>query len=101
LKRVDPDNRLVAAELERRWEAALSEVRAAEEATEDERLIAGGVFRSTSHDRTVGISLSHITGRPLLGEKVWRTGPVAIITYEDDQEESHRRIAAACEHHRV
>lgn len=29
--RVDPDNRLVAAELERRWEAALSEVRAAEE----------------------------------------------------------------------
>jgi DNA invertase Pin-like site-specific DNA recombinase len=30
--RVDPDNRLVAAELERRWEAALGEVRAAEEA---------------------------------------------------------------------
>jgi DNA invertase Pin-like site-specific DNA recombinase len=29
--RVDPDNRLVAAELERRWEAALSELRAAEE----------------------------------------------------------------------
>ncbi len=29
---VDPDNRLVAAELERRWEAALNEVRAAEEA---------------------------------------------------------------------
>jgi DNA invertase Pin-like site-specific DNA recombinase len=30
--RVDPDNRLVAAELERRWEAALSEVRTAEDA---------------------------------------------------------------------
>jgi len=30
--RVDPDNRLVASELERRWEAALVEVRAAEEA---------------------------------------------------------------------
>jgi hypothetical protein len=30
--RVDPDNRLVAAELERRWEAALTEVRAAEDA---------------------------------------------------------------------
>ncbi len=29
--RVDPDNRLVAAELERRWETALSDVRAAEE----------------------------------------------------------------------
>ena len=30
--RVDPDNRLVAAELERRWETALKEVRAAEAA---------------------------------------------------------------------
>lgn len=30
--RVDPDNRLVAAELERRWEVALKEVRVAEEA---------------------------------------------------------------------
>ena len=30
--RVDPDNRLVAAELERRWEAALSELRQAEAA---------------------------------------------------------------------
>jgi hypothetical protein len=30
--RVDPDNRLVADELERRWEAALKEVRVAEEA---------------------------------------------------------------------
>ena len=30
--RVDPDNRLVTAELERRWETALKEVRAAEEA---------------------------------------------------------------------
>lgn len=30
--RVDPDNRLVADELERRWEAALREVREAEEA---------------------------------------------------------------------
>jgi DNA invertase Pin-like site-specific DNA recombinase len=30
--RVDPDNRLVAAELERRWEAALLELRQAEEA---------------------------------------------------------------------
>jgi DNA invertase Pin-like site-specific DNA recombinase len=30
--KVDPDNRLVAAELERRWEAALCELRAAEQA---------------------------------------------------------------------
>lgn len=32
VNRVDPDNRLVAAELERRWEAALVELRRAEEA---------------------------------------------------------------------
>jgi DNA invertase Pin-like site-specific DNA recombinase len=31
-RRVDPDNRLVAAEVERRWEAALRELRTAEEA---------------------------------------------------------------------
>ena len=44
----------------------------------------------------VAIVLSFITGRGLLGENVWRQGPVAIITYEDDTEEWHRRIAAAC-----
>jgi DNA invertase Pin-like site-specific DNA recombinase len=38
--RVDPDNRLVAAELERRWEEALGELRRAEEALE--RRTAGG-----------------------------------------------------------
>lgn len=49
----------------------------------------------------VGISLAMIAGRPLLGERVWRTGPVAIVTYEDDQDEWHRRIAAACIHHGI
>lgn len=49
----------------------------------------------------VGIALSMITGRPLLGEKVWRTGTVAIVTYEDDQNEWQRRIAAACQHHEL
>jgi hypothetical protein len=44
----------------------------------------------------VVIALSMITGRPLLGERVWRTGPVAVLTYEDDQTEWSRRIAAAC-----
>ena len=42
------------------------------------------------------MALAMITGYPLLGEKVWRTGPVAIISYEDDQDEWERRIAAAC-----
>jgi DNA invertase Pin-like site-specific DNA recombinase len=36
--KVDPDNRLVAAELERRWEVALDEVRAAEEALAQQSL---------------------------------------------------------------
>jgi hypothetical protein len=47
------------------------------------------------------IGLSMITGRPLLGERVWRTGPVAIITYEDDEDEWRRRIAAACIHYGI
>jgi AAA domain/DnaB-like helicase N terminal domain len=45
------------------------------------------------------IALSMITGKELLGERVWRTGPVAIISYEDDETEWHRRIAAACLHY--
>ena len=48
---------------------------------------------------TVAVILSIITGKPLLGEKVWRTGPVAIVTYEDDEDEWNRRIAAACIHY--
>jgi hypothetical protein len=44
----------------------------------------------------VAIALSMITGKPLLGERVWRKGPVAILTYEDDEDEWKRRIAAAC-----
>ncbi len=49
----------------------------------------------------VAIALSIITGSALLGEKVWRTGPVAIITYEDDETEWRRRIAAACKYYRI
>jgi hypothetical protein len=47
------------------------------------------------------IALSMITGRPLLGERVWRTGPVAILSYEDDVIEWQRRIAAACLHYDI
>jgi hypothetical protein len=50
---------------------------------------------------SIAMALSFITGRPLLGEKVWRAGPVAIITYEDDQEEWERRIAGACIHYEL
>jgi AAA domain len=44
----------------------------------------------------VSMLIACITGKEVLGEKVWRTGPVAIVSYEDPPEEWHRRIAAAC-----
>jgi hypothetical protein len=45
---------------------------------------------------TTAIILSMIFGRALLGERVWRSGSVAIITYEDDMVEWQRKIAAGC-----
>ena len=49
----------------------------------------------------VVMALAMITGKPLLGERVWRAGPVVIVTYEDDEDEWHRRIAAACAHYEL
>jgi hypothetical protein len=49
----------------------------------------------------VVMALAMITGRPLLGETIWRTGPVLIVSYEDDETEWHRRIAAACLHYEL
>jgi hypothetical protein len=49
----------------------------------------------------VTIALANVTGQPLLGERVWRTGPVVILTYEDDETEWRRRIAAACLHYKI
>ena len=50
---------------------------------------------------TTAMALSVIFGVALLGERIWRTGPVAIITYEDDREEWERRIAAACLYYKL
>lgn len=47
----------------------------------------------------VAMALAVITGKPLLGDKVHRTGQVMIVTYEDKLEEWQRRIAAACMHY--
>jgi hypothetical protein len=49
----------------------------------------------------VVMALAMITGKPLLGEHVWRAGSVGVIAYEDDEDEWHRRIAAACRHHEI
>jgi RecA-family ATPase len=61
----------------------------------------GGVDGSGKGSMAVSMAVAMISGRPLLGERVWRTGPVVIISYEDDCVEWHRRIAAACDHHAV
>jgi hypothetical protein len=59
----------------------------------------GAVDGGGKSAQAVVIALSMITGQPLLGERVWRKGPVAIISYEDDATEWQRRIAAACMHY--
>ena len=61
--------------------------------------VIGAVDGSGKSAIAVVMALAVITGRPLLGEKIWRSGPVGVVTYEDDEMEWHRRIAAACCHH--
>lgn len=59
--RVDPDNRLVAAELERRWEAALMEVRAAEEGLA--RLQSPQAVAQITVGKTLNNNVVHLSGR--------------------------------------
>ncbi|KPH85079.1 recombinase family protein [Komagataeibacter intermedius] len=64
--KVDPDNRLVAAELERRWETALNDVRTAEEALS--RSEAGQPASPLVLPREMGAKVVHIQGRL---PKIW------------------------------
>lgn len=59
--RVDPDNRLVAAELERRWEAALKEVRATEESLA--RLQSPQAIAQITVGRTLNNNVVRLSGR--------------------------------------
>lgn len=59
--RVDPDNRLVAGELERRWEAALSEVRAAEDALA--RQASAGPATQLALSKTLNSKIVTLSGR--------------------------------------
>jgi DNA invertase Pin-like site-specific DNA recombinase len=59
--RVDPDNRLVAAELERRWEAALKEVRTAEEALA--RCNARPAVAPIAVGKALNDNVIHLSGR--------------------------------------
>ena len=56
--RVDPDNRLIAAELERRWEMALRELRQAEEALARRRTTCGEPEALTAGERADFLALS-------------------------------------------
>jgi DNA invertase Pin-like site-specific DNA recombinase len=59
--KVDPDNRLVAAELERRWEQALKEVRMAEEALTRAR--SSPPVASLASTRSMGDNVIRLSGR--------------------------------------
>jgi DNA invertase Pin-like site-specific DNA recombinase len=56
--RVDPDNRLIAAELERRWEIALRELRQAEEGLARRRSAASAPVTLTSEERDDFLAIS-------------------------------------------
>ena len=81
--RVDPDNRLVAAELERRWEAALIELREAEEA----------LLRQASPGPVVaqlGI------GKALYGKVVSLAGRLPQIWIDPDTSDAQRKALLRC-----
>lgn len=66
--RVDPDNRLIAAELERRWELALRELRQAEEALARRRAASAPPEQLTPEEReaflAIGSQLPEFWRRP-------------------------------------
>lgn len=80
--RVDPDNRLVAAELERRWEAALMEVRAAEEAL--------ARFKSTQAIAQVAVS------KVLVGNVVHLSGRLSEVWTDPGTTDARRKALLRC-----
>lgn len=79
--RVDPDNRLVAGELERRWEAALNEVREAEEA----------MARQVAPQST-GLTI----GKALNDKVVMLTGRLPQIWANEDTTDAQRKALLRC-----
>lgn len=80
--RVDPDNRLVAAELERRWESALMEVRAAEAALAEQ---------SAQQPN------AHVTmGKAFTGKVVALAGRLPQIWANPDTTDAHRKALLRC-----
>jgi len=80
--RVDPDNRLVAAELERRWECALLEVRAAEAALAEQ---------SAQRPASQGTM-----GKALEGKVVALAGRLPLIWADPATTDAHRKALLRC-----
>jgi hypothetical protein len=80
--KVDPGNRLVAAELERRWEAALNEVRAAEEA----------LAQQASPQAIVHMEM----GKALQGKVVSLAGRLPHIWADPATTDAHRKALLRC-----
>jgi DNA invertase Pin-like site-specific DNA recombinase len=80
--RVDPDNRLVAAELERRWEAALNEVRAAEE----------GLAQQASPQPVAQMGI----GKEMQGKIISLAGRLPQIWADPTTTDAHRKALLRC-----
>ncbi len=80
--RVDPDNRLVAAELERRWESALMEVRAAEAALAEQ----------SAQQPTAHVAM----GQAFTGKVVALAGRLPQIWADPGTTDVHRKALLRC-----
>ncbi|KRS10804.1 recombinase family protein [Roseovarius indicus] len=80
--RVDPDNRLVAAELERRWESALMEVRAAEAALAEQ----------SEQQPTAHMAM----GKAFTGKVVALAGRLPKIWADSATTDTHRKALLRC-----
>ena len=80
--RVDPDNRLVAAELERRWESALMEARTAEAALAEQ----------SAQQPPAHVAM----GKALTGKVVALAGRLPQIWTDPDVTDTHRKALLRC-----
>ena len=80
--RADPDNRLVASELDRRWEAALSDLRAAEEA----------LARQTPSKAITQVAIS----KELNDKVISVTGRLPQIWGDETISDAHRKALLRC-----
>lgn len=62
-------------------------------------IVSPGGVGKTGYAITLGLSVA--AGKNLLGEHVWRRGPVWIWNLEDGRDEMVRRVCAAGMHHRL